>query len=73
MQFKISKTIINRVRVLFLVGIFAALYHYLTPILAFSMALYCILVDIADLEEDITEMTEDRKSWRNLLTKRGGF
>lgn len=69
----ISKTIINRIRVLVLVGIFIALYQYVAPVIAFSFALYCILVELADMEEDITNMTEDRKTWKNFLTRRGGF
>ncbi|GAK42132.1 hypothetical protein TCA2_4624 [Paenibacillus sp. TCA20] len=70
---EISKTLINRIRILIMVGIFIAVYHFIDPMWAFGFALYCILVDIADLNEDMDELTEERKTWKSFLTNRKGF
>ncbi len=70
---QISQTMLNRVRIILTLGVFYALYTYLAPVWGFMFLGYCLLVEIADLQEDVTKLEEDDKKWMSLFTNRRGF
>lgn len=69
--------VLRKVRIIFLLGVFFALYTYLAPIWAFIWIAYFILSDIADIETDIGDIKEKQeqrdKTLRDVLPKRSKF
>ncbi|MCU5224103.1 hypothetical protein COM24_07615 [Bacillus toyonensis] len=66
--------VLHKIRILMLVGIFYALYHYTSPVFAFMFAFYFIYSDLTDIESYISETNErGDASWKNTWHKRKPF
>ena len=66
--------VLHKIRLVFLVGVFYALYTYVAPIWGFVWILYFILNDLMEIVTDIETMKEERQElWRNISHKRKGF
>lgn len=77
MKFQINISwfaVLHKLRILFLIGIFYALYHYTAPVFAFMFAFYFIYSDLTDIESYISEMNEKGAgTWKNTWSKRKPF
>lgn len=66
--------ILRKVRIVFLVGVFWALYTYVGAVWGFMWLAYFILNDLNDIEVTIDEDKEERhRAWKNISTRRKGF
>lgn len=68
---------LQKIRLVFLVGIFYVIYTYSQPVYAFMWALYFILNDLSEVISDIDLLKEEKEDQsqmlRSMLTKRKGF
>lgn len=65
---------LQKVRLLFLVAVFWALYTYLGNVWAFMWGLYFILNDLSEVIDDLESMkTERSNAWKGLSHKRKDF
>lgn len=66
--------ILHKVRLVFLVAVFWALYTYVGEVWSFMWAIYFVLNDLNEIVTDVEAMKENRiNAWKGLSHKRQDF
>jgi hypothetical protein len=77
MSFKIDfnwASILRKVRIAFLLGVFYCLYKYINPVFGFMWMAYFLLNDLTDIESAQEESKEERvNAWKSISMKRKDF
>jgi hypothetical protein len=62
-----------RIRILLLLAVFYVLHEYTKPVFGWMFVLFFLFGDMADLDEDIKTILEEKDSWKNFLIRRERF
>lgn len=75
MKFEINiLSLLHKLRILFFLGVFYAIYTYVAPVFAFMVILYFLWGDISDIETDVEEQKKrGEQMWRNISVRRKDF
>ena len=66
--------ILRKLRIIFLIGVFYAIYTYAAPVWAFMWLAWFILNDLSDIEIDVAEIKEGEERWSHIFSqKRSNF